>query len=414
METGHGPEEYSFMQEVIKDEKMDAKKMAKKIGKWAALGIIFGVAACVSFYVLKPWAETVFQKNPDKVEIPKDDEIEDDEPDVQEQVKEQELTIDSYRELNVLLGELALEAKKSVVHVSGIKQDQSWIDGGYTPSNQTSGLIVADNGRELLILTNYSSMKDAQLFKVEFADGTEHEAVLKQKDGNTDLAIFSVAKSGITEATWEQIKVAMLGRSNTFISGRTLLAIGSPFGFKDGLGYGIASSVDEMILHADGEYNIIITDMPEAETASGFLFDAYGNVIGVIDTKLDEEAGTSTLSAIGISDIKSEIELMSNGKNVPYIGILGTIITEEISEAQGIPTGLYVNEVQLDSPAMKAGIQSGDIITSVGETKIATMVDYHKAVIAQEAGNTVRLTGQRFGAENYVDIKFNITVGIIQ
>ena len=272
METGHGPEEYSFMQEVIKDEKMDAKKMAKKIGKWAALGIIFGVAACVSFYVLKPWAETVFQKNPDKVEIPKDDEIEDDEPDVQEQVKEQELTIDSYRELNVLLGELALEAKKSVVHVSGIKQDQSWIDGGYTPSNQTSGLIVADNGRELLILTNYSSMKDAQLFKVEFADGTEHEAVLKQKDGNTDLAIFSVAKSGITEATWEQIKVAMLGRSNTFISGRTLLAIGSPFGFKDGLGYGIASSVDEMILHADGEYNIIITDINSIKVKPFFIY----------------------------------------------------------------------------------------------------------------------------------------------
>ena len=414
METGRGPEEYSFMQEVIKEEKMDAKKVARKVGKWTSLGLIFGVAACVSFHVLKPWAEVTFQKNPSEVEIPNDDEMNEDEPVVQDPVTEQELTIDNYRELNVLLGEVATEAQKSVVHVSGITQDQSWITGIDRPSSQTAGLIVADNGRELLILTNYSSMKEAQLFKVEFADGSVHEAVMKQKDGTTDLAVFSVAKSGITEDTWNQIKVAMLGRSNTFIPGRTLLAVGSPFGFERGLGYGIASSVNQYIVRADGEYNIVITDMPEAENASGFLFDAYGNVIGVIDTKIDDEAGTSTLAAIGISDIKSEIELMSNGKNVPYIGIMGTIVTEEMSEAQGIPTGLYVNEVKVDSPAMKAGIQSGDIITFVGETEVSEMKDYHKAVIAQEAGNTVKMTGKRFGAESYVDIKFNVTVGVMQ
>ena len=414
METGHGPEEYSFMQEVIKEEKMDAKKMAKKVGMWTLFGIIFGMAACMSFHMLKPWAENRFQEDPDEVEIPKDDEIIEEDPVVEVQEQEQELTIDAYRELNVLLGEVAVEAQKSVVHVSGIAQDQSWITGANKPSSQTSGLIVADNGRELLVLTNYSSMKDAQLFKVEFVDGSVHEDVMKQKDGTTDLAVFSVAKSGITEDTWNQIKVAMLGRSNTFISGRTLIAVGSPFGFKNGIGYGVASTVDEMIVRADGEYNIIITDMPEAEIGSGFLFDAYGSVIGVIDTKLDDESGASTLSAIGISDIKNEIELMSNGKNVPYIGIKGTIVTEEMSEAQGIPTGLYVNEVVVDSPAMKAGIQSGDIITFVGKTEVVTMKDYHKAVIAQEAGNTVNVTGLRFGAESYVDIKFSVTVGVAQ
>ncbi len=414
MEAGRGPEEYSFMQEVIKEEKMDAKKVIKKVCKWTTIGLIFGAAACLGFHVLRPWAEIRFQKDPAKVEIPKDDEIIEEEPIVQDSTEEQELTIDSYRELNVLLGEVVSEAKKSVVHVSGITQDQSWITGINKPSSQTTGLIVADNGRELLILTNYSSMKEEQLYKVEFSDGSVHEAVMKQKDGTTDLAIFSVAKSGITEETWNQIKVAMLGRSNTFIPGRTLMAIGSPFGFANGLGYGIASSVDQIMVRADGEYNVIVTDMPESENGSGFLFDAYGNVIGVIDTGIDDEVGTSTLAAIGISDIKSEIELMSNGKNVPYIGIVGTIVTKEMSETQGIPTGLYVNEVKVDSPAMKSGIQNGDIITFVGETEISTMKDYHKAVIAQEAGNTVKITGQRFGAESYVDIKFDVTVGVMQ
>lgn len=414
METGHGPEEYSFIQEIIKEEKINVKKVGKNVCKWTMLGLVFGMAACLSFHMLKPWAETRFQQNPDKVEIPTDDELTEDDPVAQEPEQEQELTIDSYRELNILLGEVAVESQKSVVHVSGIKQDQSWITGVDNPSSETTGLIVADNGREILILTNYSSMKEAQLFQVEFADGSVHEGVMKQKDGTIDLAIFSVAKSGLTDDTWNQIKVAMLGRSNTFIPGRTLMAIGSPFGLKKGLGYGIASSVDEIIVRADGEYNIIVTDMPESEHGNGFLFDAYGNVIGVIDARLADEAGTSTLAAIGISDIKSEIELMSNGKNVPYIGIIGTIVTEEMAEAQGIPAGLYVNEVKVDSPAMKAGIQSGDIITSVGKTKVVTMKDYHKAVLAQEAGKTVKITGQRFGAESYVDIKFNVMVGVVQ
>ena len=79
MESGHepkqemeqnpeqNPEEYSFMQEVIKDEKRDVSVISKKIGKWALAGVVFGAAACMGFFALKPWAETVFQKDADQV-----------------------------------------------------------------------------------------------------------------------------------------------------------------------------------------------------------------------------------------------------------------------------------------------------------------------------------------------------------
>ena len=237
---------------------------------------------------------------------------------------------------------------------------------------------------------------------------------MKKKDGTTDLAIFSVAKSGISEDTWAKIKVAVLGNSNTLPQGRTLIAVGSPFNYADGVGIGVASSVDEKIIRADGKFSVIITDMPEAEKSSGFLFDTYGNVQGIIDSSLMNEGSAGTLSAIGISAVKSEIELMSNGKNVPYVGIIGTVVTKEMSEAQGIPVGLYVTEVEVDSPAMKAGIQSGDVITKVGGSAASTLEGYRKAILEQEAGKTITLTGQRRGAENYVDIKFSVTVGVKQ
>lgn len=429
MDTGHGPkrelnqeqnpeqasEEYSFLQEIIKDEQKDLKKIVKKVVKWAILGFVFGMTACTGFFALKPWAETTFQRDTDKVEIPKDEEAEEvTQPETVTELVQQELTMEDYRELNQVISEVAAEAKKCVVQVTGIAQDGSWANEQDAGALQSAGLIVADNGRELLILTNYSSVKSASLFQVEFADGTDHEAVLKQKDGTIDLAIFSVAKSGISEETWAQIKVAELGNSNTLQQGRTLIAVGSPFGYADGVGYGVASSVEESIVRADGKYSVIITDMPGAQKGSGFLFDTYGKVQGIIDSSFIDDGSNGILSAIGISAVKSEIELMSNGKNVPYVGIVGTVVTAEMSEAQGIPEGLYVTEVEVDSPAMKAGIQSGDVITKVGSRKVSDLEAYRKAILEQEAGKTITLTGQRRGAENYVDIKFSVTVGVKQ
>lgn len=420
MDTGHGPEQeqnqekYSFLQEVIKDEKSHPKKLLEKIVKLLTKGLIFGLAACVGFFALKPWASNNFVDSTSKVEIPQDEEHEiTEEPTVSEPV-ECELTIENYKELSKALSQVVREAKRSVVLLTGIQQDESWGNNFDSDFAQTYGFIVADNGRELLILANYSSMKDAQLFQAKFSDGSEQEAAMKQKDGNTDLAVFSVAKSGIASESWDKIKVAELGNSGTLTQGATLIAVGSPFGYADGLGYGIASTVNQSVIRADGEYDILVTDMPGSKECSGILFDVNGKVMGIIDKKLTNTSDAETLTALGISAVKNEIELMSNGKNVPYIGVIGAVITKEISEARGIPAGLYVTEVEVDSPAMKAGIQSGDIITKVDDEEITSFVNYHSVIIRQEAGKAIQIVGQRQGSESYVDIKFNMTVGIKQ
>lgn len=423
MGTQHGPEEqenYSFMQESIKDERINLKKIVRSVLKLAGKGLVFGLAACIGFFALRPWAEEIFQKESKEIEIPGDEEqseqegTEDANGQEDAALQPQALTIENYRELNTALIQVASEAEKSMVSVKGIQQDESWEDAQNVSPNVTSGVIVGDNGGELLIVANYSSMKNAHLFQVELVDGTKHEATMKQKDGNIDLAVFSIAKSGITETTMNRIKIVSFGNSNVIAQGRTLIAVGSPFGYEGGMGYGIASTVNASVICADGKYNIIVTDMPASESGSGALFDSNAKLIGIIDTRTYQEDDTNTLTAIGISSIKSEIEMMSNGKSVPYVGVIGTVITEVMSETYGMPAGLFVEEVEVDSPAMKAGIQSGDIITKVDGENITSITEYHKVIIGQEAGKTIKFTGQRLGVENYVDIKFNVTVGIKQ
>ena len=105
------------------------------------------------------------------------------------------------------------------------------------------------------------------------------------------------------------------------------------------------------------------------------------------------------------------IELLSNGEQVPYFGITGVTVTEDISQQQGIPLGVYVQEVQADSPAMAAGIQSGDVIVGIGKEKIVTLSAYRMLLLKQEAGKSVKLEGMRKGTDGYVAIEYNVTVG---
>ena len=108
--------------------------------------------------------------------------------------------------------------------------------------------------------------------------------------------------------------------------------------------------------------------------------------------------------------MKDVIEFLSNGQGVPYIGIWGVDVTEEIEE-QGIPKGLYVKNVDADSPAMAAGIQSGDVITGVDDVEIASYSVYHGTLMGKKVGSEAVIKGQRQGVDGYVDIEFKVKVG---
>ena len=121
--------------------------------------------------------------------------------------------------------------------------------------------------------------------------------------------------------------------------------------------------------------------------------------------------GNRRVVGYGISDIKSSIELLSNGSVIPYTGICGMDVTEEL-EDKGMPKGIYVKEVEPDSPAMAAGIQSGDVIVRIDGQNIISMSNYHSLLIHKSVGTQFRLQGLRQGAGGeYVDIEFNVTVG---
>lgn len=403
-------QEYSFMQEIIKDENPSVKKKKNLVLKCMGLGLVFGLTASLGFFALKPWAESQFQKDPEQVTIP----VEEEEQEVIEEVPvvvDQELTIDNYRELNRALVQVAKEAGKSMITISAETEDSLWKSAAYNEKNEVSGVLIADNGNELLVFAKTDILKDALSLKATFADEKTCPAIVKVKDENLGFAIYAINKEDIQDSTLKYVKVADLGSSKAMNQGDTVIAMGSPFAYAGGIGFGIVASTENIIHQVDGDYDLLTTDIAGAPKGTGALVNIRGEVIGMIDQSVSGDQGGDMITAYGISNLKMMIEVLSNGKQVPYIGIKGITITESIANEQGIPQGVYVQEVAADSPAMEAGIQSGDIITQMGYEDIQLLSVYNARLLELEVGKTVKIEGQRQGAGGYVDIDFTVTVG---
>ena len=410
-------EEYSFLQEIIKDEAGDQAKWKHDVLRRIQLGLIFGLVACFTFFACKPWVEKRFEGDPTEVTIPQDEQQEKDQTQQeQEQVQEQKpvLTTETYQEMLNNLKQVSGEVRKSVVEIQGAVTEEEFSKDQEDKEKSISGMIVADNGQELLILAGELPVKDAKIIRVTFSGDSQCDAILKSRDAGLGLCVYAVQRKNIADDVWAQIETATLGGSKVVSEGDTVIAVGKLYGCDTIAGYGVIESGENYLDKADGQYQTIYTDVAGDISGSGVLVNIRGEVIGIINTSVRSDDQTNKISGYGISDIKDVIELLSNGKNVPYLGVSGVEVSSEM-QGQGIPQGVYVKEVDAGSPAMTAGIQSGDIITNIADTDIINLLGYHNTLMKQNVGDKILVRGKRQGTGGeYVDIDFGVTVGYKQ
>ena len=410
-------EEYSFLQEIIKDEAGDQAKWKHDVLRRIQLGLIFGLVACFTFFACKPWVEKRFEGDPTEVTIPQDEQQEQDQTQQeQEQVQEQKpvLTTETYQEMLNNLKQVSGEVRKSVVEIQGAVTEEEFSKDQDDKEKSISGMIVADNGQELLILAGELPVKDAKIIRVTFSGDSQCDAILKSRDAGLGLCVYAVQRKNIADDVWAQIETATLGGSKVVSEGDTVIAVGKLYGCDTIAGYGVIESGENYLDKADGQYQTIYTDVAGDISGSGVLVNIRGEVIGIINTSVRSDDQTNKISGYGISDIKDVIELLSNGKNVPYLGVSGVEVSSEM-QGQGIPQGVYVKEVDAGSPAMAAGIQSGDIITNIADTDIINLLGYHNTLMKQNVGDKILVRGKRQGTGGeYVDIDFGVTVGYKQ
>lgn len=404
--------EYSFLQEVIKDEVGGTGKRKKRILRKIGVGIFIGLVACFTFSVFKPWVESRISGNPDEVTIPRDtkqtaeNEADRSGKDGNRQKK------DNYSKSVKSLSDVAKKGKRSVVSLLVLTGATIGNKEFVSESQSVSGVLIADNGQELLILGPTMEVGETQQIQATFCDGKKYQVTEKKSDANLELTIYAVKESQLEEKTEKSIRLAALGSSYEVKKGDTTVLLGMLFGQGDAVGYGVLRSSTEKAERADGTYHILGAELAGFTGGSGIMFNRQEEVIGIICDAAGEDAKEELMHAYAISDIKDVMQFLANGESVPYIGINATDVSENIAEDRRIPRGIYVDKVEADSPAMRAGIQSGDVLTAIGGTDIENFEQYHELLMEEKEGTHLLIKGYRRGAKDqYVAVHFNATVG---
>lgn len=421
-------DKFSFINEKIKEKPLNKRRLLLHAGYIAGVAVVFGLVASLIFAFFQPiFSQMMYLEQEPVVTIPKDDIretetteqtsteiLEQPEPEQPVAPEPREFEITDFQNLQNELYAVGREANKFVVTVTGVKSDTDWFNNAYESKGQASGVIIADNGQELLILTERKVISGAEEIFVTFINDVAVEASMKKYDGNTGIAVLSVPREEVDEATMNAIAVAELGNSLVIPQGMIAIAVGSPLGTNYSILTGNITSTTNSISTVDANYTVFTTDIVGSTKGSGVLINASGQVIGLVMQDYSSDGDQNTLTAISISELKTLIEMLSNNQDIPYIGLELTTVTNDIANEYDIPKGAYIKEVKMDSPAMAAGLQKGDVITKMGGEAIYTVDGYESKLLQLKPDERVKIVVERQSAGGYKEITCVVDVSVLQ
>lgn len=461
LKTPDTTSDFEFLQERIKERPINKKKLLKKTIITALMAILFGLLACLSFLLLEPVLNNWLypEEEPEIVTFPQeqeemlpedmlteggstqppltipesgeeqrtqpqetlpseintesaaDDDTDDDAPltsDTPDDTEEA-FALKSYQTQYEELYNAYREICSSMVTVTAVYSDVDWFNNTYQSEGTTAGVVIANNNRELLILSKKSPLDKAENIQITFCNGVNADAEIKEYDKNTDLAVLAVDLKYVGSSTLEYVTVAELGSSaSSGIIGTPVIAVGNLFGYKDNMCYGIVTSKDNIVALADNEYKLITTDIYASENPSGILVNLEGEVIGVIDNSYNNNDTKNLLSAVGVTELKGMITKLSNGESIPYLGIYTQDITSQARIEMGLPQGAYIFDIDMDSPAMMNGMQKGDIIVQVGTHEIRSAADYMNALRDAVIDRNLNVVVRRASVNAYEEMTFSV------
>lgn len=263
-----------------------------------------------------------------------------------------------------------------------------------------SGIIIGQNGSQLLIVTNNHVVEGATNVQIVFSDDKTAAATIKGADANSDLAILSVNTKDLSKETLEAIKVATLGESTKVNPGDMAIAIGNALGYGQSVTVGYISAVNREVSIGKSNMTLLQTDAAiNPGNSGGALLNIKGEVIGINSVKYASEEVEGMGYAIPISTAVPMINELINRETVTdnekgFLGIEAAsaqTVTEEFAKRFNMPVGIYVNDVLKNSPAEKAGLRQGDIITGVDNVTVKTIDDLANALSYKKAGQTIEL-----------------------
>ena len=433
-----------FIKEDIKKRPVNTAKIVKRTVTTVVMAIIFGVVASLIILVLTPFLTKITTnsktESPTLVSFPEEemspeemlsdvmmqesaladmtsDELIDSsvelplsEDQVSALLSRIHFDATKYRQMLISMSSYARELGNYMVTITAVKSSVDWLSSVNDSSNVTSGIIVAENNVELLILADSQALKNADSITMSLRTGLTAKAYIKEIDEITGLAIIGVSLKDIPSDLDIDSYIAPLGSSSSIYVGMGVVAVGSPQGVPGSIGYGIVTAAKNMVSDVDTFLYSYQTDILGSSNASGALFNMQGQVVGIITPRVNDTTDNTVVMVYGITELKDLIEKLSNSQKIGYLGIYGTNVTGEANQQLGVPMGAYVTKTEMDSPAMLAGIQVGDVIVGIDEQSVNSFSEYVTILNKHKPDEEIMLKVSRKSQSEYVEINIPLTI----
>lgn len=278
----------------------------------------------------------------------------------------------------------------SVVGIIGRGKTESYY-GSQEGIMSGSGVIIKTGGE---ILTNAHVVKNMNTILVVMNDGKGYEAQLKYIDEDTDLAVVKIKKIGLP--------VVKFANSEDIVVGKQVIAIGTPitFSLRNSATVGHISGLNRSV----GEpYRLVQTDTAITHgNSGGALINMNGELVGITSSGY---SGTNTNFAVPVDTVKyvlNQFELYGKVRHISF----GAEFQEDWLAELGVPSeaGLTIKGLEKSSPLEKASFKTGDVLVSVDDVAINSIVELNELMKNYLPGDTVKVGVKTNGEIKYADI----------
>ncbi|MDE7326855.1 MAG: PDZ domain-containing protein [Lachnospiraceae bacterium] len=317
---------------------------------------------------------------------------------------------EQYCKLFTGMQEVAKEVGRSLVTVSVFVNGIDWLSNPYETESQTTGIIIGQSETKLLLLVNLDRIQSASRICLT-VDKEHYEAELWSYDRDYNLAVVRIDTQELPEQFLAGRKTAVFGESYSLTAGTPVLALGNPNGYVGSMDFGMVTSKQSVYYITDNSVDLFNTSTVDSEDGDGVIVNLTGEIIGIITRTMKSGFDESMCTAVGSTKLKAVISRLAAGQKQVYFGIRGEDVPQTALVEQGLDNGIYVMEVETDSPAFEAGIKTGDIITKVDNTSIYSFHGFNAVLNQKAAGLKMEVTLWRTVRMKAEEIKVIVVLG---
>ncbi len=419
---------FEFIKEqVIENKRRKWKKRLFPLAMTGSLAILFGVIAATTFVLVEPGLDRLLNKNVETktpVNFPSispeagsdntgnstqgtgkgntgtgvnnatDNPGETSQTVTNTVIQKLDVSVEDYVAMYDQIHNMVNKVDKSIVTVTSKFPVKDWF-GDSEKTVNTTGVIVASNTSDYLILVSLDRVKGADSIRVKFSEDSYVNVVLQDYETDLNIGLLALKIMDIPELYVNGLEVADLGESYGLSVGNPVIAVGNPNGHIDSMDVGIVTSKGSCACITDNRLELFNTNMVTNENSDGIILNFDGKIVGLITRTLQEDLNDGLSTAIGISRVKQIIIQMGMQEPRIYFGVKADDMSEDVRKQNSIDNGIYINEVQADSPAFKAGLRDGDIILSVNDQTVLNTNNFYNIISTYEPGTKLAVKAKR-------------------